>query len=220
MAEDLILDSILFVENKFDMNYLERLVVEYIEKSNSSEVLRDEQMHKLMTKEYPVKKFQVSSREDPPLTLGFTGRRFYIRECYHIYYDLIFAALITGEYEFLTVVGTPGTGKSLFYVYVVHRYRYEHPETTIVTASFSKQNKMRECWVYRPGEARKRCEGIPIIEGALYLYDGPPSIPPGSEKMVCFSCPNFVWLDTNLRDTRHTCLWFPPVDFGGIIGCQ
>jgi hypothetical protein len=204
MEEDSITDSILFVEQKFDLEYLEGLVVDYCFENSS-----DEQMERPTDAEYPVKKLQWRDYEDPPLSCEYDCPTFYIRECYHIYYDLMLLCLNSDKYDFLTIVGTPGTGKSLFYVYVVHRYRYEHPEATIVTASFNKAQQMIECWIYQPGQKAYECKTIPIIEGALYLYDGPPSIRPKRQKMVCFSCPNHVWLDLYFKDKRHTRLWFP-----------
>ena len=201
MAEDSVFssDSILFVEHKFDLEYLERLVVDAI-------------LERPIAGEYPVNKLQWRDYEDPPLCCERFDcpQSFYIRECYPIYYDIIFACLNSRKYDFLTVVGSPGTGKSLFYVYVLHRYRFEFPDSTIVTASFNKERKMIECWIYEPGQFAYECRTIPIIEGALYLYDGPPSIRPTRQKMVCFSCPNYAWLDLNFKDVRHTCLWFPP----------
>jgi len=146
---------------------------------------------------------------DPPLSSDFRESKFYIRACYEVYYDLIVACLSSSERDLLTVFGTPGTGKSLFYVYVFNRYRHENPMATIVVATFSNDRKMTECWVYEPGRDRQEVDKIPNIPGAIHLYDGPASLLPRRGKMVCFSCPNVAWLRSNKKHPRHRCLRFP-----------
>jgi hypothetical protein len=39
----------------------------------------------------------------------------------------------------ISVTGTPGIGKFLFYLYFFIRYRAEDPNEKIITAAFSKQ---------------------------------------------------------------------------------
>jgi hypothetical protein len=208
MAEISIPDSILYFEAKFDLGRLERLLIEFEGTKVPSEGSGDEPME--YTAEYPIKIFQLRDSEDPPLSLGFDGPQFYIRECYPVYYDLIFACLNSGEYEFLSVVGTPGAGKSLFYLYVVRRYQTEHPEDTVVAAAFDKDCVLIECWVYEPGRDRVSRNKIPHIDGAVYFYDGAPKQPPLHQKMVCFTYLNYDWIDCYYDHSNHTCLWLPP----------
>lgn len=53
-------------------------------------------------------------------------------------------------------------------------------------------------------------DAIPRIRNAIYLYDGPPSGEPPNEKMVCFTCPNYSWLDSICKSALHTPMYLPP----------
>ena len=151
----------------------------------------------------------VMVHEDPPLTYEFEESKFYIRACYEVYYDLLVTCLNSGRYDYLTVMGTPGTGKSLFYIYVFNRIRAENPMVTVVVVTFDKRSRMNECWLYEPGKDREKLEVIPEIPGAIYLCDGPPSRTIKHVKMVLFTCPNHEWLRYIQKDHRHVCLGFP-----------
>ena len=153
--------------------------------------------------------FQSLTADDPPLSCPYIGQKFYVRECYGVYYELLMACLNSEHYDLLTVMGTPGTGKSLFYIYVFNRFRRENPSVTIVVATFDYDNMMLECWVYEPGRERISHEQIPKFSGALYLFDGPPLRAPKYTKMVCFTSPNYEWLRSNKKKSFHVCLRFP-----------
>lgn len=47
------------------------------------------------------------------------------------------------------------------------------------------------------------------IEGALYLFDGPPDMKPAGENMVCFTSPNTRWLDNMFKSGDHTAMYMP-----------
>ena len=86
----------------------------------------------------------------------------------------------------LTITGTPGIGKSIFYIYFFERFRKAHPTETIVTASFS-DGELLECVVYYPnGNTEEHDTKIPIIKGSIHLYDGPAKHPPVKARMICF----------------------------------
>ncbi|KAL3669156.1 hypothetical protein V7S43_005540 [Phytophthora oleae] len=67
----------------------------------------------------------------------YTLPDYYVRKCYSEYYNLILEMLET--YDIVTVTGTPGIGKSIFYAYFYQHYK-SRPETTIIAAAlkFSK----------------------------------------------------------------------------------
>jgi len=155
--------------------------------------------------------------EDPPLTNSFTGTMFYTRDCYLVYYEIMMECLDSGRYECLTLCGSPGSGKSLFYLYTFNRFRRENPSATIVTAAFYDDCVMKECWVYTPGEERKKHDKIPRIHGAIYLFDGPPSGIIHNEKVICFTRPVPRWTFQQKLISRHTCLWFPMWDLDELL---
>ena len=103
---------------------------------------------------------------------GLFTQHFYVRQCYDAYYQMIISLLegralecnFTGpqnnyvtvkeldeplefRYRFVTVTGTPGIGKSMFYQYFFKRNRNENPSKQIVTASFDKDRHLEECRV-------------------------------------------------------------------------
>ncbi len=66
-----------------------------------------------------------------------------IRACYGVYYEFLMACLSCNHYDLLTMMETPGTGKSLLYVYVFNRFRRENPSVTIVVASFDYDGRIQ-----------------------------------------------------------------------------
>jgi hypothetical protein len=214
MTPDSAPESILFVDTEFALERVEWLLSEFRNarsaKDVASGVVIDEMLPETKVVDYGLEIFQARDPKDPPLSYSFEGSKFYIRACYKVYYDLIIACLESGRIDYVTLVGTPGTGKSLLYLYVFRRYRLDNPNVTIVVATFDKGSKMIECWKYKPGKDPKRCSEIPATKNAVHFYDGPPSRLPRYRKMVCFSCPNYNWIDLHRKEVRHECLWFPP----------
>jgi hypothetical protein len=208
--------SLFYVEKDFDLDRLKTLVADYSARmKHSSPSLTPRGSNESMVDE-AVSSYQSLGdsihaivAHDPPLSSECAESKFYIRACYEVYYDLIIACLSSSERDLLTVVGTPGIGKSLFYVYVFNRIRQENPSATIVIATFSNERTMTACWVYEPGRDRQMVNEIPTTPGVIHLYDGPASQLPMRGKMVCFSCPNYAWLRANKKHPRHRCLIFP-----------
>lgn len=52
-------------------------------------------------------------------------------------------------------------------------------------------------------------EKIPRFEGSIHLYDGAPEIDPSDNKMVCFTTPNYSWLDGMIKAENHIPLYLP-----------
>ncbi|EPZ30813.1 hypothetical protein O9G_004950 [Rozella allomycis CSF55] len=113
------------------------------------------------------------------------------------------------KYKSITVTGTPGIGKSMFYSYFFQRYRKENPNQPIVTSAFNEKSKLQECVVFTANtNVGTRHKEIPQEDDYLYLYDGPPETK-AVGKMVCFTCPNFDWLDSQKKNAKHFKLYFP-----------
>ena len=151
-----------------------------------------------------------------PMCHKHQGDRFYVRNCYSEYYKTI-ASLFNGtardsiQKDYLTVTGTPGIGKSIFYIYFFQRWMRENPRSVLVTAAFTRDRMLKSCRVFRNSlsEPVKRST-IPDIDGALYLYDGAPDVEPDEAKMVCFTSPNISWLDSIDHAPDHKVLFMPP----------
>ncbi|KAH9122898.1 hypothetical protein LEN26_010059 [Aphanomyces euteiches] len=85
---------------------------------------------------------------DLPTAFKYRAEEYYVRKAYSSYYVRVLELLQT--YKYISVTGTPGIGKSIFYDYFFSRYRNEHPEAIIVTASFNKDRELKECVVFGP----------------------------------------------------------------------
>lgn len=145
-----------------------------------------------------------------PMSYPYKKDCFYVRECYIRYYDYIMETFKSTDIEFITLTGTPGIGKSIFYLYFFHRFRREHPDKTIVVASFYKSRQLKQCFYTRPGESQLvASDKIPEIHVALYLYDGAPFGEPPCGKMVAFASPHYDWLDAILKYQYHTTMYLP-----------
>ncbi|KAH9119784.1 hypothetical protein AeMF1_007734, partial [Aphanomyces euteiches] len=149
-----------------------------------------------------------------PTAFEYLAEEYYVRKAYSSYYDRVLELLQT--YKYISVTGTPGIGKSIFYDYFFSRYRNEHPEAIIVTASFNKDRELKECVVFGPkGPVVHTFDSVSFARlqheypNALHLYDGPPSVEPARSKMVTFTSPNFGWLDSMRKNAAHCELYMP-----------
>jgi hypothetical protein len=109
-----------------------------------------------------------------------------------------------GEFDQISLTGTPGIGKSIFYIYFFQRYRREFPKATIVTASFTMTSKLKQCLRFGPNDILgEKFSDIRELEADIFLYDGPPQMDPGPrKKMVSFTSPNYAWFRV-MRKTRY-----------------
>jgi hypothetical protein len=172
-----------------------------------------------------------------PQEFTYTRDTFYIRSCYHAYYDKIMDRLFGKSYHyyFISVTGTPGIGKSMFYLYFLKRYLLENPGKSVVTASFDKDRVLQDCRLFRPNgivEEIINALGNPCIprkggvtwpkdiDCDLFLYDGPPTDSPIDVKMVAFTSPNFSWLDSMRKDSQHCKLFMPTWDISELLAAN
>ena len=124
--------------------------------------------------------------------------QFYIRDCYPDYYDYVVESIQEGK-RYIVVTGTPGIGKSVFYLYFFLKYK-EGCDKKIVVASYSKTRKLKECKIWDPdSKVLETSDVLPNLSGALYLIDGiPETEPPLSSFTVMFASPDvnfFISMD-------------------------
>ena len=147
----------------------------------------------------------------------------YLRECYPDYYERILARLY--KKPLVTVTGTPGIGKSMFYLYFFQRYRQENPDKKVVTVSFDEKQSVMNCRVWnslnemQQGHAAFVDNGkiVPTKLEYMHLYDGPPNHWPerpsdenrGKVGMVAFSSPNKNWLKVSAKMKTHSLVYMP-----------
>lgn len=147
---------------------------------------------------------------DLPMSFKLPLKKFYKRSCYEKYYDYICTLMNETKNKWISITGTPGIGKSIFYIYFFQRYKRENPNVTIVTASFNKNRELEKCIVFEGDKHYISKElPFPFIENALHLYDGPPNMKPPDNKMVCFTSPNYGWFDIIRKEQYHNRLFMP-----------
>ncbi|KAG7375844.1 hypothetical protein PHYPSEUDO_015129 [Phytophthora pseudosyringae] len=127
--------------------------------------------------------------------------------------------LNAGE-EFVTVTGTPGIGKSVFYAYFFQRWRKEVKNTWVIATAYRNQ-KLVKATVFKEsneGEKLHRAEEAidDVVEKAerekkkiMLLCDGPPELFRGDTQMVVFTSPNVKWIKSVRKDicTLYMPLW-------------
>ncbi|KAE8899099.1 hypothetical protein PF011_g15490 [Phytophthora fragariae] len=141
------------------------------------------------------------------------GKFFYVRKCYERYYELV-KKMLDGGKPWVTVTGTPGIGKSVFYAYFFNRLREREPNTWIIAISFWME-AIKEIIVYKgrgdPGTIERKKNAIDMVleeahankKKLIFLCDGPPTKVWSSSKMVVFTSPNEKWLRA-VRKTYST----------------
>ena len=71
-----------------------------------------------------------------PMQYRYLKTKFYVRDCYSHYYDIIHKDLFGKDnMDSVLITGTPGIGKSIFYMYVLERMKKERKDTVFVLAS-------------------------------------------------------------------------------------
>ena len=119
----------------------------------------------------------------------------FIRDCYPEYYDFVNELMAEGK-RYIVVTGTPGIGKSVFYLYFFEKHKAENPHQRIVVASYSIKKNLQECKVWDPDTNELvEHESLPKLEGALYLIDGVPDTLPKrtSNFTVMFTSPDIAF---------------------------
>lgn len=159
-----------------------------------------------------------------PMEYEYGKPKFYVRQCYYTYYEEVIR-LLANNNKVVTVSGTPGIGKSIFFAFFLLRYSQKHPTTTVVTASFTKDRDMTEVVVWKGGKFQHSADDDePDMRDAIkkakqaakgdiiYLYDGPPKKAPKHIQMVCFTSPNERWFSLNEKSEFRVNVYMPMWD--------
>lgn len=134
--------------------------------------------------------------------------RVYFRRCYPEYFDYLIENIRT--YQQISLVSTYGMGKTLFYLYFASRFRQEYPDVPIVVVKTRMDRHLEKCVLFPvAGEPINYGDEMPEIDGALYLYDGPPVSRALFSKMICFTLPNREWLSIVRASEVHLTMYFP-----------
>ena len=151
-----------------------------------------------------------------PMSAYYPELGYYVRRCYHVYYEMI-VNLLKGQntpkpVKYITVSGTPGIGNSVFYIYFFQRWIKDHPASTIVTASYNKERSLKRCVLFdKEHPSGLKCKEIPDIDQALHLYDGPPTVEPQDNSMVCFTSHEKSWLNSIVKQMGSQEVLYMPV---------
>jgi hypothetical protein len=117
------------------------------------------------------------------------------------------------DMDSVLITGTPGIGKSIFYMYVLERMKKERKDTVFVLASFSKENQLISCVILAPGKEPDRLDknrGVPHIDNAIYLYDGTPNVVnQGLVKTVIFASPNHAFINEHSKNPTMSKYYMP-----------
>ena len=150
-----------------------------------------------------------------PMQFPYKKTNIYVRDCYPHYFEIIWKDLFVDQMDSVLITGTPGIGKSIFYIYVLERMKAELKDTVIVLASFSKKSQLKSCVILAPGQdpiELEKGKSIPKIQNAMYLYDGIPDVvEQGPVKTVIFASPDHEFLKEHSKNStmkkRFMPLW-------------
>ncbi|KAF1318744.1 hypothetical protein FI667_g13600, partial [Globisporangium splendens] len=159
-----------------------------------------------------------------PMNDHYDRDQFFVRACYPEYYDLI-TKKPDGRVKLVTVTGTPGIGKSVFYVYFFLRYSESHPDATITLASFADRGDLENFVIWtnqevQTGRTAKRSEMTRMVHEAevkaeqenrpyIRLYDGPPRTYEKHIRTVCFTSLRDEWLNMVTKNQLHIPFFMP-----------
>jgi hypothetical protein len=151
-----------------------------------------------------------------PMQYPYEHSEIYIRECFPRYFELLWEDLFVKKKRFVLITGTPGIGKSIFYIYVMQRMKERLPgDVVLVLASFSKISELKSCVILKPGKSPvklKAGKNLPIFEKAVYLLDGIPRIVFDESihvKTVIFASPNHQFLKEHSKNALMSNLYMP-----------
>jgi hypothetical protein len=95
-----------------------------------------------------------------PQAFDYKGRNFYIRSCYDKYYNIIMDKLFgKSDYSYISVTGTPGIGKSMFYMYFLNRYDSKIQKRVLSPPHLEKS---KTCWIVDCFEPMERLRNVLI----------------------------------------------------------
>ncbi|KAG2848078.1 hypothetical protein PC129_g450 [Phytophthora cactorum] len=161
--------------------------------------------------------------------------RTYLSKCYEEYYRAVEELLVVEEERCVTVTGTPGIGKSIFYAYFFDKFWWVHRvEWIVIAASHERDNHLNGLAFFdndggtmtypwsddktlsnvlnalttRLAKQRKEDEGKRDVDKqkkVFFLCDEPP--PARREQMVVFVRSNEDWMQKVVKD--DCCLFMP-----------
>jgi hypothetical protein len=158
-------------------------------------------------------------RKHIPMANLINMNHFYVRPCYP-YYNKWMLQLLNRDIKYIvTLTGTPGIGKSVFYIYVATRFAQAYPDWEVVATSCSTSGTAEMCrllkWdtetlsvTYTPCDYPPDPR-FPDGEKRLYLYDGAPFATKLGGLSVAFSSPNDQWFNS-IRKSESKCTMFMP----------
>ncbi|KAI9983773.1 hypothetical protein PInf_007848 [Phytophthora infestans] len=100
-----------------------------------------------------------------PLATEYSGGEFYfVRACYDVYYKKVEDLLLNDKKQCVTVTGTPGIGKSIFYAYFLDRFKKANPTWTIIASAHTPEAEVTSLAVFKPGE---EAEHFPWVDASI-----------------------------------------------------
>lgn len=148
-------------------------------------------------------------RKELPQSHKALIERGFIRECYDDYYSMVLSFL-NEERTKIVVTGTPGIGKSIFYMYFFERCIVDRPNQRVVVAAFNKKRVLMTCKEWKDRELIA-LDKLPIgKEGDLFLFDGPAGFVLEDATMICFTSPNEKFLQEMIKYTYAYRLRYVP----------
>ena len=102
-----------------------------------------------------------------PMSERYCKPKMFVRDCYSKYYEYLTQLLICeNKIDHITISGTPGIGKSMFYNWFFDKYRTAHRDKVIVCASFNRDRVMQRCVSFKFGKVPvEHSKTIPRIDG-------------------------------------------------------
>eukprot|EP00158_Paraphelidium_tribonemae_P009932 Partr_v1_DN29002_c1_g4_i6_m58976 putative crinkler (CRN) family protein len=157
-----------------------------------------------------------------PLLPGIIQRLF-VRECYVAVFELLMASIIAGG-RWFGISGTPGVGKSLFFVYILFRFltKSTWKPNRIV---YQKGNEF-ECYDLKKYEVVGLCDSPEItnllcLEDTLYVADGRDSCFRMSSCVTLFiSSPRSDHFKDYVKQLKATVWYFPIWTLEELSACR
>jgi hypothetical protein len=145
-----------------------------------------------------------------PMQFPYKKTNIYIRDCYPNYFDILWKDLfVDDQMDSVLITGTPGIGKSVFYIYVLEMMKLRLKDTVFVLASFSKHSCLKSCVILEHGKEAVELEKVPKIKNAVYLYDGIPNVVKEGVKTVIFGSPNHEFLKEHSKNPTMRTYYMP-----------
>jgi hypothetical protein len=154
-------------------------------------------------------------------------KKLYVRKCYQDVFDLLLEHINRGLKSF-AISGTPGIGKSLFFIYILYRLMADFRTKTLSL----KPNRI----LYQMGSTYKcfdlqqqivtrttqfEAEGLVREKDTFYVIDGKTSEPLASSCVVLFiSSPRSDWYKTFVKQKMAKEWYFPVWTLDELQTCQ